>query len=604
LLNRRRFCASSAATLALAGLSGKALAETDADAALAKLFDAIFAQMLDDSPETVTSLGLDVGPRAAAKSQLSDNSRAMVVRQKRETAAQLALLRAIDRGRLSARARTDYDVVLYSLADSDAANRRFNYGPGGAGSPYFISQINGNYAGIPDFLDSQHVIETARDCEAYLSRLDAFARAMDQECDCVRHDAGLGVIPPDFAVQAAIAQMKVLRAPADTSNLVSSVATRAAAKGIPGDWRARATAIYEARVVPAIGRQIALMESLLPKASHVPGVWRLPDGDAYYAASLKRATTTELSPDDVHKMGLDVTRELTARAETLFRKIGMTKGSVSERYRAFYRDPRFLYPNDDMGKAKEVADLNALVQAMQKRLPEYFATLPKTPLEIRRIPPATEAGASTHYTAGSLDGTRPGIYWLNLRDTAEAPFWDMPTTTFHEGIPGHHLQLSLQLQSDVPMVRKMMFFGAYVEGWALYAEQLADEMGFYQNHPAWELGYIHDALLRSGRLVVDTGIHAKRWSREQAVATLSDIDGDPVSLSGQEIERYACSPGQACSYMVGKLTILRLRDKAQAALGAHFDIRLFNDAVLMGGAVPLAVLGEQIDRHIAARKAA
>ena len=239
---------------------------------------------------------------------------------------------------------------------------------------------------------------------------------------------------------------------------------------------------------------------------------------------------------------------------------------------------------------------------MQARLPHYFATLPRTPLEIRRIPPATEAGASTHYTEGSLDGTRPGIYWLNLRDTAEAPFWDMPTTTFHEGIPGHHLQLTLQRQSGLPLYRKTEGFTAYIEGWALYAEQLADEMGFYDGHPAWELGYVHDALLRSGRLVVDTGIHALRWSREQAVATLSGIDGDPLPLSGQEIERYAVNPGQACSYMVGKLTILRLRERARTALGPRFRIGGFHDAILLGGSLPLDVLGAQVDAYIASAR--
>ena len=342
------------------------------------------------------------------------------------------------------------------------------------------------------------------------------------------------------------------------------------------------------------------MRELRRRAVHDAGVWRLPDGDAYYAASLKGSITTDASPDEVHRTGLEVTRELTARADTLFRRIGMTGGGVAERYGALFRDPKYLYPNTDAGKAKEVADLNALVQAMQARLPAYFATLPKTPLEIRRIPAATEAGASTHYTEGSLDGTRPGIYWLNLRDTAEAPFWDMPTTTFHEGIPGHHLQLTLQRQVDLPMYRKIQGYNAYAEGWALYSEQLADEMGFYKDQPAWELGYIHDALLRSGRLVVDTGIHAKRWSREQAVATLSGIDGDPVALSGQEIERYACSPGQACGYMIGKLTILNLREKAKAALGARFDLRRFHDAVLLGGSMPLAVLASRVDAYIAA----
>ena len=460
--------------------------------------------------------------------------------------------------------------------------------------------MNGAYAGVPDFLDSQHTIATAADCEAYLARLDAFATLLDQEVARARHDVALGVIPPDFAIDGALAQMKVLRQPAASSTLVTSLATRAATRHIAGDWAGRASAIYAKRVVPALDRQMAFLGQLRLKAVHDAGVWRLPDGEAYYAASLRAATTTDLSPDEVHRLGLDVTRELTARADVLFRKLGMSGGSVAERYGALFKDPRFLYPNTDAGKAREITDLNALVQAMQVRLPGMFATLPRTPLEIRRIPAATEAGASTHYTEGSLDGSRPGIYWLNLRDTAESPFWDMPTTTFHEGIPGHHLQITLQRQSELPMYRKILFFGAYVEGWALYAEQLADEIGFYADQPAWELGYIHDALLRSGRLVVDTGIHAKRWTREQALQALSGIDGDPLPLSGQEIERYAVSPGQACSYMVGKLTILRLREKAKAALGARFDLRRFHDAVLLAGALPLAVLEARVDAFVAA----
>jgi len=597
LLNRRTFCLASTAALAMPARA--ATAPGSADAALTATFDAFVTTMLDDSPTLATSLGLDTGARRAAKAQLDSSGLADVARRKATTTAQLARLRGIDRAALSPARATDYDAALYDLTATDAANRRFGYGGTGAGSPYVLSHLNGAYTGVPDFLDSQHTIATAADAEAYLSRLDAFARVMDQEIERVQHDAALGVIPPDFSIDAALAQMKVLRQPAATSTLVTSLATRTAAKGIAGNWQARASAVYEQRVVPALDRQMALLASLRPRAVHDAGVWRLPDGDAYYAASLRAQTTTELSPDEVHRMGLDVTRELTARADALFRKLGMSGGSVAERYAALFKDPKYLYPNTDAGKAKEIGDLNALVQAMQKRLPAYFATLPKTPLEIRRIPAATEAGASTHYTEGSLDGTRPGIYWLNLRDTAEAPFWDMPTTTFHEGIPGHHLQITLQRQSELPLYRKILFFGAYVEGWALYAEQLADEMGFYHDQPAWELGYIHDALLRSGRLVVDTGIHAKRWTREQAVETLSGIDGDPIALSGQEIERYAVTPGQACTYMVGKLTILRLRDKAKAALGADFQIGRFHDAVLLGGALPLEVLEARVDRFVA-----
>jgi uncharacterized protein (DUF885 family) len=601
LLNRRHVLLTAGATLALAG-SNAAAAPSAAEAQLAALLEALFTETLDQSPELTTSLGLDVGARAADKARLSDVSIAAQDADKRRTADQLARLRAIDRRTLTGMAAVNYDTVLYQLETTDSGNRRFAYGQEGGGGPYVISQIDGAWGGIPDFLDSAHTIAVKADCEAYLSRLDAFARMMDQEVERVRRDVGLGVIPPDFALSGALAQMKVLHAPADQSSLVSSLVGRAKAKGIDGDWEKQATSLYLQKVLPALERQMALLQGLQPKATHDAGVWRLPDGEAYYAHALAAQTTSTLSPAEVHKLGLDVTAELTARADVLFRKIGMSQGSVGERYGALYKDPKYLYANTDAGKAKEIADLNLLVQRMQKRLPEYFATLPKTPLEIRRIPASTEAGASTHYTSGSVDGVRPGIYWLNLRDTGEAPYWDMPTTTFHEGIPGHHLQISLAQEATLPMIRKVIGFAAYQEGWALYSEQLAQEMGFYADDPAGELGYVHDALLRSGRLVTDTGLHAMRWSREKAVETLSGIDGDPPAYAGQEIERYAANPGQACSYMVGKVTILRLRDKARTALGPRFDIRQFHDALLLSGSMPLTVLEHAVDDYIAAHK--
>ncbi|THD62272.1 DUF885 family protein [Phenylobacterium sp.] len=600
MLNRRDVLLSAGAAVALSG-AARAQGSGGAEAQLNKAFDDFFSQALDESPELATSLGLDKGARAAEKSRLSGDGPADVERHKRENAANLARLHGIDRKALTGMAAVNYDSVFYDLQASERFYKGFAYGDGNA--PYVLSQITGAYSGIPDFLDSQHTIETRADCEAYVARLGEFARLMDQECERVRHDVGLGVIPPDFCISGALDQMRTLHAPADKSSLVSSVADRAKAKGIAGDWAGEATKVYEGKVLPALDRQMALLEGLKAKATHDAGVWRLPDGEAYYAACLQTQTTTTMTPAEVHKLGLDITAELTARADTLFKKLGMSQGTVTERYGALFKDPKYLYPNTDAGKAKEVADLNALVQGITARLPQYFGMLPKTPLEIRRIPAATEQGASTHYTDGSLDGSRPGIYWLNLRDTAEAPFWDMPTTTFHEGIPGHHLQLTLQKQADLPLIRKAGGFGAYIEGWALYAEQLADEMGFYKDHPDWELGYIHDALLRSGRLVTDTGLHALRWTREKASETLASIDGDPISLAQQEIERYCATPGQACSYMVGKVTILRLRAKAQAALGPRFDIRQFHDAVLLAGSMPLTVLGNVVDNYIAAHKA-
>ena len=604
MLRRRDVLWGSGASLALvAGPAAQANAPQTpkgAEAQLDRLFDDMFNQMLDESPELATSLGLDKGARAIEKSRLSKNGLADVERRKRMTAANLTRMQGIDRKALSGMAAVNYDSVRYDLDSSTRFDKGFAYGDGNA--PYVLSQITGAWSGAADFLDSQHTIETRADCEAYLARLGEFARLMDQEVERVRHDVALGVIPPDFCLKGALDQMKTLHAPADKSTLVSSVADRAKAKGIAGDWRGRATSAYEQQVLPALERQMALLENLLPKATHEAGVWRLPDGEAYYTTCLQAQTTTTLTPAEVHKLGLDVTAELQARADVLFRQLGMSQGTVTERYNALFKDPKYLYPNTDAGKAKEVADLNALVKDMTARLPAWFGMLPRTPLEIRRIPAATEQGASTHYTDGSLDGTRPGIYWLNLRDTAEAPFWDMPTTTFHEGIPGHHLQLTLQKQADLPLIRKAGGFGAYIEGWALYAEQLAFEMGFYKGHPEWELGYIHDALLRSGRLVTDTGLHALRWSREKASETLASIDGDPISLAQQEIERYCATPGQACSYMVGKVSILRLREKARAALGSRFDIRQFHDAVLLAGSMPLTVLEQAVDNYIAAHR--
>ncbi|MDB5465659.1 MAG: Tat pathway signal protein [Phenylobacterium sp.] len=618
MLSRRLLLLSAGAGVALAGCASSQPAPIASapppplppappppspEAQLSTVLDQFFAEVLEESPELATSLGLDTGAHAVAKSKLHEGSLAAQARRKARTADQLARLTAIDRQALTGMPAVNYDSVLYDLQTTDRANKRFAYGYEGAGAPYVLSQINGAYQEAPDFLASQHTIETRADADAYVARLGELGRLMDEEAERTRRDAGLGVIPPDFALKGAIGQMKTLHAEPAKSTLVTSLVDRAREKGIAGDWEREASAVYQDKVLPALERQMALLQSLQPKATHDAGVWRLPDGEAYYAEALQAQTTTTMTPAEVHQLGLDVTKELHARADVLFKKIGMTKGSVGERYGALYKSKKGVYPNTDTGKAKEVADLNAVVQAMQKRLPEYFATLPKAGLLIQRIPKATEAGASTHYTEGSLDGARPGIYWLNLRDTAEAPMWDMYTTTYHEGIPGHHLQISLQRQADLPMLRKAAGFGAYVEGWALYSEQLAQEMGMYEGNPLGELGYVHDALLRSGRLVTDTGLHAMRWSREKAIATLSSIDGDPPALAAQEIERYSVWPGQACSYMVGKLTILKLRDKAKAALGPSFDIRQFHDAVLLSGSMPLTVLENAVGGYVAAHRA-
>jgi uncharacterized protein (DUF885 family) len=568
--------------------------------ALTATLDRFFQEQLAENPEFVTQLGLDEGEHADAKSRLTDQSLANLKHLRALNADQLRRMQAIDRSRLTGMSAVNYDAVYFGLEATAETDRRVPYGQQGGGAPYVLSQLTGSYQSTPSFLATQHVIETKADCDAYLARLEAFAAVLDQETERAKHDVGLGVVPPDFIVERTVGQMKGLQVAPEASTLVSSLADRAKAKGIAGDYAGAASKIYLDKVTPALSRQIAFMEGTRPKAAHDAGVWRLPDGEAYYALSLKVGTTTAMSAAEVHKLGLDQARELSARADGLLKAQGFTKGSVSERIGALFRDERYRYANTDEAKVKLIDDLNGQIRIVQARLPKYFGALPKAPVEIRRVPKFIEAGApGGYYNNPTLDGSRPGIYWINLRDTAEVPRWTLPTLTYHEAIPGHHLQLTLQQEADLPMIRRGAFYSAYGEGWALYAEQLAGEMGMYADDPLGEIGYLQSALFRSARLVVDTGIHAMRWSREQAIATMAEMDGEPVSSAATENERYCVWPGQACSYMVGKLTWLRLRDKARAALGARYDIRRFHDAGLLSGNMPLTALETVIDGYIA-----
>lgn len=580
-------------------------AEAAAGKALNALFDSFVQEGLDRAPEGVTSLGLDKGKRAHQKSELSEASLAEVARNKTMFADMYKRLSAFDRAGLDRHDKIDYDVVLFGLKNTVDANKAFDYGQGGAGAPYVLSQLTGAYQQLPDFLDSQHRIETEEDAEAYLSRLSAFGRVMDQEDEVVRHDAGLGTVPPDFILSRALGQMTKLRVTAaGKSVLVESVVRRTADKKIAGDWNKEAEKIVTDKIYPALDRQIALVKDLQKHATHDAGVWKLKNGDAYYRDSLMSWTTSTMSPDEIHKTGLDLVKQFTEEIDTIMKTQGLTKGTVGVRLRAMYDDPKFRYPNTDAGKDKLLKALNEKVKAVTAKLPKYFDMLPKAGLIIKRVPKYIEAGApGGYYNNASLDGSRPGTYYINLRDTAEVPSWTLPTLTFHEGIPGHHLQLSIQQEADIPLIRKLSFFSAYMEGWALYSEQLATEMGLYENDPFGHIGQLHDAMFRAVRLVVDTGLHAMKWSREKAIKYYVDVLGDQEASVITEIERYCVWPGQACSYMLGKLTILRLRDKVKTALGPRFDIRKFHDTVLLNGAVPLTVLGTEIDDYIQAAKA-
>ena len=600
-MDRRQFIGSATLGLLAASLPRLARAAatgTPADAQLFALCDAIFEKTVDDSPETATALGYDKGKRAALKARLDDYSKAGQAKDLAEDKAYLTQFKAIDRSALSASGALNLDVMIYLFEQQTKGGSKYPYGSSdGYYVPYAISQLSGPYANVPDFLDSQHVIVEKADADAYVSRLREFARVLDESTAFQKEDVRYGAYAPDFCLDLAIVQLKALRdKPADQTVMVESVVRRTAEKKIAGDYGAQAKKIVEGEVFPALDRQFALVQGLRRAAVHDAGCWRLPKGDEYYADALMNATTSTYTPAEVHQMGLDQVAEISAQIDTILKKQGMTKGSVGERLTALNADPRQLYPNTDAGRARLIADLNIGIRDMEKRLPRAFATLPKAALEIKRVPPFIQDGAPNgYYNSAALDGSRGAIYYINLKDTADWPKYGLPSLTYHEGVPGHHLQISLaQEAKDLPMLRKISGFGAYVEGWALYAEQLADELGVYDKDPLGRAGFLQSFLFRATRLVVDTGMHFKRWSREQATDYMVDATGFARPRTQREIDRYCVWPGQACSYKVGHMSWVRAREKARQIQGAKFDIRQFHE-VLLDGALPLTILEQLVE---------
>jgi len=596
-LDRRAFLATSAGAALVAATP--ALAQASEDAKLRALLDRIFEEQIDESPERATSLGLDKGARATLKSRLDDYSAAGRARRLEQTRARVAALKGINRQALSHPSKADLDTVLYGQENALAAGDRYKFGSvGGRFSPYVISQQNGAYRGVPDFLDNQHRVETAADADAYISRLKAFAVAMDQDLARMQADVAAGVAPPDFVCDLALAQMKALREQApEKTVMVTSIAGKAKAANLPGDYAGPATTIVAQEIFPALDRQIAAMQAVRGKATSDAGIWKLKEGGAYYADALKASTTTTMSAEDIHQMGLEQVADITARLDVILKGQGRTSGTVAERLTALNEDPDQLYPNTDEGRAALIADLNRQVEAIAARLPQAFRTLPKAKVTVKRVPPFIQDGASNgYYQSAALDGSRPAAFFINLKNTHEWPKYNLPTLVYHKATPGHHLQIALSQESDkIPIIRRTGGgFSAFTEGWALYAEQLADEMGVYKDDPYGQAGYLQSLLFRACRLVVDTGIHHKRWSREKATDYMVSVTGYPRSRALREVERYCCAPGQATSYKVGHTVWDRLRTEAKAKLGSRFDLKAWHDAALLSGAMPLTVLEQNL----------
>jgi uncharacterized protein (DUF885 family) len=605
-MDRRSFLATGATVALLPLTEAPALAVAakpgSGDARINALFEDIFQERVRNSPELASSLGLDKGPNAALKSKL-DTRPAAVAR--REDLARnrraIARLNAISPSSLSDSAKLNREVVLYSLDTATVAPARWDIDS--AQRPYPIFQQGGAYFDTPDFLNTAHTIDNAADAEAYLSRLSQFATTLDNDTAEQRAQAARGFLAPGWSIDLTLGQMRKLREVApEASSMVESIVKRTGDKGISGDWGRRATGIVASSIYPALDRQIAAMEKLKPTTRPGDGAWRLTNGEAIYAEALRQATTTNFTPAEVHQMGLQQVADISAQIDAILKSQGYAQGSVGERLAALNKDPRQLYPDTDAGRAELLAGLNAGVKDMYTRLPQAFATVPSAPLEIRRVPPEIQDGASNgYYRRASLDGSRPAIYFINLKDVGDWPKYSLPTLSYHEGVPGHHLQISIAQESKgIPTLRKLGFFSAYSEGWALYAEQLADELGVYRDDPLGRAGFLQSFLFRAARLVVDTGLHAKRWSREQATDYMVATTGFARPRSQREVERYCTQIGQACSYKVGHTAWTRARADAQKTLGPKFDLKQFHE-VLKEGAMPLSILERRIHQLAAAQ---
>jgi uncharacterized protein (DUF885 family) len=609
-LTRRQALAAAASTSALSACSmrspggiasASAAAPLTDDAQATALLDSVAANLLALSPESATSLGIDKGANAALRSQLSDRSAAGTARLAAVIRSDLARVNAIDVAALSPSARTSIEVVrsAYSAALEGFALPYGDIAVGGwRNSPYVVIQNVGAYLDYPRFLDSDHQIESASDAEAYLARLASAPTQLDGETTRAAEARGKGLVPPAFLLDKALPQLRQSLAGANSGGgLVESITRRTREKNIPGSWEARARAIVAGPYAAALERQIAELERQRAQASNAPGISARPGGAAYYRWALKASTTTGLSPDEIHQIGLTELRELQGRMDPILRSLGYTQGSVGSRMQALGADPRYKFSPGDKGRAEILAFIQERLKLVRAKLPQMFNTLVPGNLEVRRLPPEEEPGAPGAYGgAGSVDGTIPGKFWINLHTTELHTKFDLPDLTHHESIPGHVWQG--EYANKLPLIRTMLAFNAYSEGWALYAQQLADEFGLYDDFPAGRLGYLQGIAFRACRLVVDTGLHAKGWSREQAVRFFMEENGTKEPEARSEVDRYCSWPGQACGYKIGHTAINRQRTRAQTALGSRFDIRMFNDAVLLGGNVPMNVLALNVGEYI------
>jgi uncharacterized protein (DUF885 family) len=579
-------------------------------------------EILVDSPELATRAGVTLETVGAPFNDRLDD-RSPIAWETRRAAAlrRLTELRALNESTLPKDDQLTARILdaQFSNAADGAAFAYGDFTPLGGIHPYVLNQLDSAFITLPEFFDTDHLIDTPGDAEAYLQRLSSVDAAIDQETERARLDAEQDVIPPAAIIEATLVQLDhVIGTPLAAQVYVTSFRRKldllvARETNPAAQQRARVRAlaliaqaerITQNEIVPAHQRQAAFLRALYPRSSQDVGVWRLPQGDAYYRAALRIETSTDLAPSEIHRIGLERVNRLSQQLDVALRRIGMTEGSVGQRMAILTADPRYRYAADDAGRSQLMADTQARINRVYQLAPRWFGALPRARLEVRRVPAVAEAGSSgAYYSAPSLDGRTPGIYYINLADLSDMTKIDLPTQDFHEAVPGHHFQVALaQEQTQIPLLRRLLGFSAYSEGWGLYAEEFADEQGLFESDPIGRIGFLRWQLWRAARLVVDTGIHAQRWSRQQAIDYLTQTVGDTPSTIGNEVDRYIAWPGQACAYELGRREIMRLREEARNALGPDFDLRAFHDVVLLNGEVPLSVLDDLVGDWIPAQR--
>ena len=567
-------------------------------------YEKVFAEAIFAEPELLSSLGLvEQFGITSHNGKLGDESPAHQEKAAARWREDLAQLRAYPLSRQTESQRLSTRVLDWFLA-RQVEGEQFQF------HNYPVNQLSGVQSEFPTFMANTHRLLAPRDCDYYLQRLGALPAKFDQTLEGLKLREAKGITPPRFVVEDVLKEMRAFVAePAPANILATSFKARVAkiaalSESQRADYQTRVENAVTAQVYPAYRKLIDHFQALLPQTTTEDGIWKLPEGHAYYAYLLHLNTTTTMSPEEIHELGLREVSRIEAEMRVILDANGFAGQPIEQSMTSLGKESRFLYPDDETGRAAALADYQRLIDEAIRRCPQLFVTQARTACQVRRVPVFKEATApGAYYDPAAMDGTRPGVFYANLRNMREVPKWSMPTLAYHEGVPGHHWQISIARElKGLPQFRKVVPFTAFMEGWALYAEWLAKEAGWYANDPFGDLGRLQAELFRAVRLVVDTGIHEKRWTREQAIAYMREKTAMGETEVTSEIERYIVAPGQACAYKVGMLKIQELRAHAQQELGEKFDQREFHDVVLKNGALPLEILEEQVNAYLKEKK--